>query len=229
MSNLPGDAEWPLFHPLGIREGRIIDESEVEPPWLQPLLIRDDGSYVDESDDDYEYWRLEELEYDFLSEVFEADKKLISLLKLHQWEEVYLRDLDSQATDDEQQVSQRLHPAEVRRLLGPLTEDEKEFLKTHYGLDTGTPRTVHETAELYDITPELVIQIEKDALDKLRYATELPLLTTEAQQLPRVDSTRPNVSQVIGLLERLSVLLTAGHITREDFETLKASAMHEYK
>jgi hypothetical protein len=231
MSDLPEDedAEWPLFHSLGFREGRIIDESQVEPPWLQYSLTRDDGSYVDESDDDYEYWRKEELEYDSFFEMLEADRELISLLKSHQWEEVYLKNLDSQSADEQQQVPQRLHLAEIRRFLSPLSENEKNFLKILYGLDTGTTRTTHETAELYDITPELVIQIEKNALDKLRYATELPLPTTEAQQLPNVDPISPNVSQVIGLLERLSLLSSAGHITREEFETLKARVMHEYK
>jgi len=231
MSDLPEDedAEWPLFHSLGFREGRLIDESAVEPPWLKPLLTRDDGSYVDESDDDYEYWRLEELEYDSFFEMLEADRELISLLKSHQWEEVYLKNLESESADEQQQVPQRLHLAEIRRFLSPLSENEKNFLKMHYGLDTGKTRTTHETAELYDITPELVIQIEKNALDKLRYATELPLPTTEAQQLPNVDSISPNVSQVIGLLERLSLLSSAGRITREEFETLKARVMHEYK
>jgi hypothetical protein len=234
MSNSQDDVERPWSKPMFFAdEGRMFDESqdasEAEPPWLQPLLIRDDGSYVDESDSDYEYWRLEELEYDFLSEVFEADKELISLLKLHKWEEVYLRDLESRAIDEQQLVSQRLHPAEARRLLSPLTEHEKEFLKKYHGLDIGRPRTVHETAEFFSLTPEIVERIEKDALDKLKYATGLPLPTTEAQQLPRVDTTSPNVSQVIGLLERLSILLSDGHITREEFETFKAKVMHEYK
>lgn len=227
MSDLPEDAEGPLFHELSFKEGRLVDESEVETPWLRKL--RDDGSWIDEADEDYEYWRLEELEYDFFWEALEADRELLRLLKLHQWEAVYLKGLDSQPTDEQQQVPQRLHPAEVRRFLSPLTEDEKEFLKTRYGVRTGTTQTVHETAELYDIPPELVTKIEKNALDKLRYATELPLSTTEAQQLPRVDSTSPNVGQVIGLLERLSHLLTAGHITREEFETFKAKVLDEYK
>jgi len=229
MSDLPEDAELPLSPSLGFREGRIIDETEVEPPWLKPLLTRDDGSCVDESDDDYEYWRLEELEYDSFFEMLEADRELIGLLKSHQWEEVYLKEIDAQSADEQPQVSQQLPLADVRRFLSPLSEDEKEFLKVLYGLDAGTPRTVDETAELYDITPELVVQIEKNALNKLRCATQLPLPTIEAQQMPRVDSTSPNVSQVIGLLERLSLLSSAGYITREEFETLKARVIQEYK
>jgi len=211
MSNLEDDAEWPSF---------------------KSPYYRDDGSRVYESDDDYEDWfleALEELEYDFLSEVFEADLELISLLKSHQWEKVHHKDLESQATDEQQQISQRLHPAEVRRLLGPLTEYEKKVLKYLYGVDIGEPRTVCETAEFFNISPELVAQIEKSALDKLRCATDLPLPITETQQLLKVVSISPNVSQVIGLLERLGDLLSNSRITQEEFEKLKASVMHEYK
>jgi RNA polymerase sigma factor (sigma-70 family) len=58
---------------------------------------------------------------------------------------------------------------EVDRLLGALTERERQILRLRYGLDRGEPRTLEEVGAELSLTRERIRQIERSALAKLRH------------------------------------------------------------
>ena len=62
-----------------------------------------------------------------------------------------------------------LLPEEIRRLLAPLDEREREILTLRYGLDRGEPRTLEEVGEHFNLTRERIRQIEARAMSKLRH------------------------------------------------------------
>ena len=62
-----------------------------------------------------------------------------------------------------------LLPEEIRRLLSPLDEREREILTLRYGLDRGEPRTLEEVGEHFNLTRERIRQIEARAMSKLRH------------------------------------------------------------
>ncbi len=62
-----------------------------------------------------------------------------------------------------------LLPDEIRRLLAPLDEREREILTLRYGLDRGEPRTLEEVGEHFNLTRERIRQIEARAMSKLRH------------------------------------------------------------
>jgi RNA polymerase sigma factor (sigma-70 family) len=59
--------------------------------------------------------------------------------------------------------------AEVDRLLGRLSERERQILRLRYGLDRGEPRTLEEVGAQLNLTRERIRQIERSALAKLRH------------------------------------------------------------
>jgi RNA polymerase sigma factor (sigma-70 family) len=61
---------------------------------------------------------------------------------------------------------------EVDRLLGALTERERQILRLRYGLDRGEPRTLEEVGAELSLTRERIRQIERTALAKLRHRQE---------------------------------------------------------
>ena len=77
---------------------------------------------------------------------------------------------DPTARSPEEEAARSLLPTEVRRLLSGLQEREQEILRLRFGLDRGRPRTLHEVAQHYSLTPERIRQIEARALVKLREA-----------------------------------------------------------
>ncbi len=62
-----------------------------------------------------------------------------------------------------------LLPDEIRRLLAPLDQREREILTLRYGLDRGEPRTLEEVGEHFSLTRERIRQIEARAMSKLRH------------------------------------------------------------
>ena len=62
-----------------------------------------------------------------------------------------------------------LLPEEIKRLLSPLDEREREILTLRYGLDRGEPRTLEEVGEHFNLTRERIRQIEARAMSKLRH------------------------------------------------------------
>ncbi len=62
-----------------------------------------------------------------------------------------------------------LLPEEIRRLLAPLDEREREILKLRFGLNGGESRTLEEVGEAFNLTRERIRQIEARAMSKLRH------------------------------------------------------------
>jgi RNA polymerase sigma factor (sigma-70 family) len=60
-------------------------------------------------------------------------------------------------------------PEEIRRLLSPLDDREREILRLRFGLDRGEPRTLEEVGEHFNLTRERIRQIEARAMSKLRH------------------------------------------------------------
>ena len=68
----------------------------------------------------------------------------------------------------DEQVLAGLLPEAVRVMLESLGDREREVLLLRYGLDRGSPRTLEELAQRFNVTRERIRQIESKALAKLR-------------------------------------------------------------
>ncbi|HET7487250.1 MAG TPA: sigma-70 family RNA polymerase sigma factor [Acidimicrobiales bacterium] len=87
---------------------------------------------------------------------------------------------DANVPAPEDQVLAGLLPGAVEAMLASLGEREREVLFLRYGLDRGSPRTLEELAQRFNVTRERIRQIESKALAKLRRAStegERDLLT----------------------------------------------------
>ncbi|HET7487722.1 MAG TPA: sigma-70 family RNA polymerase sigma factor [Acidimicrobiales bacterium] len=87
---------------------------------------------------------------------------------------------DESVPAPEEQVLAGLLPGAVEAMLASLGEREREVLFLRYGLDRGSPRTLEELAQKFNVTRERIRQIESKALAKLRRAStegERDLLT----------------------------------------------------
>ncbi len=76
-------------------------------------------------------------------------------------------------------VAEAMLAQEVKKLLAPLEEREREILRLRYGLDQGDPRTLEEVGSALNLTRERIRQIERSALAKLRH----PSVETGAHDL----------------------------------------------
>ena len=76
---------------------------------------------------------------------------------------------DRSAESPFEMAATSLLPDEIRRLLAPLDEREREILTLRYGLDRGEPRTLEEVGEHFNLTRERIRQIEARAMSKLRH------------------------------------------------------------
>jgi len=76
---------------------------------------------------------------------------------------------DPRAEDAYDDVTWHAHLEELPRLLGALSDRERDIVRGHYGLG-GPARTLRELAATLGISAERVRQIEQEALDKLRDA-----------------------------------------------------------
>lgn len=83
---------------------------------------------------------------------------------------------DAAKPDDELMVSSLQF--EVQRVLGTLTEREKDVVVLFYGIGTTCPITLEEIGEKYDLTRERVRQIKEKAIRKLRQASKNKILKT---------------------------------------------------
>ena len=59
--------------------------------------------------------------------------------------------------------------ADVKKVLGTLTEREQKVLRLRFGLDDGRARTLEEVGKEFNVTRERIRQIEAKALRKLRH------------------------------------------------------------
>ena len=62
-----------------------------------------------------------------------------------------------------------LLPAEIEKLLAPLSERERQILVLRFGLDRGEPRTLEEVGHYFNLTRERIRQIEARVMSKLRH------------------------------------------------------------
>jgi RNA polymerase sigma factor (sigma-70 family) len=76
---------------------------------------------------------------------------------------------DHGAASPFEQAALSLLPAEITRLLAPLTAREGEILKLRFGLDHGEPRTLEQVGQRFNLTRERIRQIEARAMSKLRH------------------------------------------------------------
>ena len=81
-----------------------------------------------------------------------------------------------EATPDDEQAVENTSYFQTRQriteMLSTLTEQEAKLLTLRFGLEGGMPKTPEEVGGLMGLTPEEVVQIEGDALLKLRQQTE---------------------------------------------------------
>ncbi|MGQ0520513.1 MAG: sigma-70 family RNA polymerase sigma factor [Actinomycetota bacterium] len=75
---------------------------------------------------------------------------------------------DASVLAPDEQVLASLLPEAVEVMLSALGEREREVLFLRYGLDRGSPRTLEELAQRFNVTRERIRQIESKALAKLR-------------------------------------------------------------
>lgn len=65
---------------------------------------------------------------------------------------------------------------EIKRVLGTLTERERDIVKLYFGIDTDTAFTLDEIGRKFNITRERVRQIKSKAIDRLKNCPDLRLL-----------------------------------------------------
>lgn len=80
---------------------------------------------------------------------------------------------DPSARTTEEEAALALLPAEARRLLSVLPDRDREILTLRFGLDQCRPRTLHEVAKHFNVSPERIRQIEVRAILRLREAGRL--------------------------------------------------------
>jgi RNA polymerase primary sigma factor len=60
----------------------------------------------------------------------------------------------------------------MERVLGQLSERERNVLELRFGLEDGRARTLEEVGKAFGVTRERIRQIEAKALRKLRHPTK---------------------------------------------------------
>lgn len=66
---------------------------------------------------------------------------------------------------------------EINEALGHLEPREREILEMRYGVNTGTPATLKEIGEHFDVTRERIRQLEARAISKMRHPTHSSILS----------------------------------------------------
>jgi RNA polymerase sigma factor (sigma-70 family) len=76
---------------------------------------------------------------------------------------------DARATEPFFAAAAALLQADIDRLLAPLDERERDFLRLRFGLDRGEPRQLDELAEHLKLSRYETVRLEARALSKLRH------------------------------------------------------------
>ena len=76
---------------------------------------------------------------------------------------------DTDAVSPFDAAASALNRDDLDKVLGRLTDREREVILLRFGLDSGHPRTLDEVGQAFDVTRERVRQIEAKALAKLRH------------------------------------------------------------
>ena len=99
------------------------------------------------------------------AEVYQEMLRTASILEKAKQPTQEPRPEDEQAVEDTAYFQSRQR---VGELLSTLTEQEAQVLNLRFGLEGGLPATPQETASKLGITADAVVQIETEALKKLR-------------------------------------------------------------
>ena len=75
---------------------------------------------------------------------------------------------DSEAEDAEAAVVASLRHSDIRSVLATLEQREQDVITLRYGLDDGLPRTLDQIGRQFGLSRELVRQIEREVMAKLR-------------------------------------------------------------
>ena len=78
---------------------------------------------------------------------------------------------DKEVITPNEYASNELLKNELQRILNDLTPREAKVLKLRYGLEDGRPHTLEEVGKEFNVTREIIRQIEAKALRKLRHPT----------------------------------------------------------
>jgi RNA polymerase primary sigma factor len=69
-------------------------------------------------------------------------------------------------------ASQQMLKEQMERVLGQLSDRERQVLEMRFGLEDGRSRTLEEVGKAFGVTRERIRQIEAKALRKLRHPTK---------------------------------------------------------
>ena len=76
---------------------------------------------------------------------------------------------DEHAPSPTKEAYEQFMSEELDRALNRLSKREKEILVLRYGIKDGRGRTLKEVGQVFNITRQRVHQIEKQALEKIKY------------------------------------------------------------
>jgi RNA polymerase primary sigma factor len=79
---------------------------------------------------------------------------------------------DQKALAPADAASQQMLKEQMERVLGQLSDRERNVLELRFGLEDGRARTLEEVGKAFGVTRERIRQIEAKALRKLRHPTK---------------------------------------------------------
>ncbi len=93
-------------------------------------------------------------------------------------DDTFLKDFieDKTIPNPEEHVSRKLLKEQLEKVLGTLSEKEREILKYRYGLVDGTEYTLEQVGKMFNVTRERIRQIESKAIRKLRHPSRAKYL-----------------------------------------------------